>query len=285
MNYGRGTHVIDASEVDDDVLSRLRDAFRSPGYEPPMLPAAALQLLEITRRPDTSYSDVLRLMEGDPLIAGKVLRVAQSPVYLRGEPVRTLEQALQRLGMTTLAQIFLQVTMTARVFRAQGYEGPMEALRKHAVAVAQASRLIARQTSMSDEMAFLCGLLHDIGAAMSLIVLADVRPPKRPPEFEHVRKAVGEVHSDASALLCDLWKLSPEIRMILSHHHSPVIKGMAHPIACIVVLADELATQSGFPAPIETIYMQDVAAKALGIDERAWQRLKADFGALAPALR
>ncbi len=284
-NYGRGTHTIDPSEEGPDILTRLVQAFRSPSYEPPLLPAAALQLLEITRKNDTSYRDVLRLMEGDPMIAGKVLRVAQSPLYTRGEPVRTLEQALTRLGMSTLAQIFLQVTMTARVFRAPGYEGPMEAIRKHSVAVAHAGRLLARQTSLPDELVFLCGLLHDIGAAMSLIVLADVKPPKRPPPFEAAKAAVAQMHADASALLCDLWRLPAEMRLVLSHHHSPIIKGVAHPIACLVVLADQLAVEAGFPAPIETITPNEVAQKALGLDDFTMRRLKAEYGALAPALR
>lgn len=276
---------VDSSKVDYDVLASLREAFRSPTYEPPMLPAAAFQLLEITRRPETSYADVLRVMEGDPLIAGKVLRVAQSPVYLRGEPVRTLDQAIRRLGMSALAQIFMQVTVTARVFRARGYEDPMEALRTHAVAVAHASRLISKAAGMPDDMAFLCGLLHDIGAAMGLIVLADVKPPKKPPAFEDVQRAVADVHSDASALLCDLWGLSSEMKTILSHHHSPVVEGVVHPVASVIVLADELATEAGFVAPLEAVYQQELATQALRIDELTWRRIQNDFAALAPSIR
>jgi HD-like signal output (HDOD) protein len=285
IDYGRGTHTLVEDESQQDVLTRLTETLRSPSYEPPILPAAALQLLEITRKSDTSYRDVLRVIEGDPLIAGKVLKIAQSSLYTRGEPVRTIEQALTRLGMGTLAQIFLQVSMTARVFRAPGFEAPMEALRKHSVAVAHAARLIGRQTAFGDELAFLCGLLHDIGAAMCLIILADVKPPKKPPAFEHVKGAIDDAHADASALLCDLWKLPADVRWVLAKHHAPVIQGQPHPLACIIVLADHLASDAGLGFPSEKLYQRDLAMKALGFDAHTWKRIEADFGGLAAALR
>ncbi len=105
----------------------------------------------------------------------------------------------------------------------------MSKLRRHAVAVANASRLVCRQTHLANELAFLCGLLHDLGAALSLIVLADVRPPQRPPPSEMVENAVNDAHADASVLICGLWRLAPEVRRVLAHHHFPVIKRSAQP--------------------------------------------------------
>lgn len=284
IDYGRGTHTIEAPVADAGVLSRLSATLRSPKYEPPLLPVAALELLDLTRRAHTTFRDVLDLMESDQLIAARVLRVAQSPIYTRGEPVRTLEQALSRLGMSTLAQIFLQVSLTSKVFRAPGYEGPMEQLRKHAIAVAHASRLVARQTSLHDEVAFLCGLLHDIGAVVSLIVLTEGRG-SAPPPFARIKRSVDEVHSEASSIVAQAWMLPADVRLALEHHHMPLIRQMAHPLSCVVLLADELASSGGVPSPLESVGSVELAKSSLDISDATWRRLVDDFGPIAASFR
>lgn len=268
-----------------DVLARLRDTLRSPRYEPPMLPGAIFELLELSKQPDASYQEILALAESDPLIAAKVLRVAQSPLYQRGEPVRSLGQALSRLGTSTLAALFMQVATTTRVFRAQGYAAPMQALREHAVAVAHASRLVAEHAGLDADMAFLCGLLHDIGTAMCLIVLGDVRVPELPPPFESVRRAVLSVQGEATALLCRRWGISPEIAFVLSQRTAPSLSEEPHPVTSVMLLGDELATREGFSSPVDSPYCHELVANALMIDESTWSTLKERFAALAPVLR
>ena len=129
--------------------------------------------MQLARRPDVTFPMVAALLQKEPLLATQVLRIAQSPVYRRAEPVRSLEQAASLLGLRALADLFLQASLTARVFRAPAYEGTMNRLRDHAVATAITARLVCRETAFSDDYAFLCGLLHDVGTAACIIVLAD----------------------------------------------------------------------------------------------------------------
>lgn len=290
LSYGRGVVELDGKFVDShEVLAQLTRVFRAPDYEPPLLPSAALTLLDIVRRPETSSRDVLAVLEHDPLIAGRVLRVAQSPVYGAMTPVRSLEQGISRLGMNTMTEIFFHVSMSSRVFRAKGYETIMDPLRLHSVAVAHVARLVCRATSLPDEYAFLCGLLHDVGIAAGLIVLADVRAPNRPPPFDEVAQPVLEAHTEAAAIVCRAWRLPPDVTMVVEHHHFPRIGGVVHPMAAAVALAEEICASHGFVelggATVGKGCMNEDAANALSLSLVTRRRLQADAVELLKKLR
>jgi hypothetical protein len=60
--YGRGLHSV-AFDADDDLIPRLRGVFRSPAYQPPLLPNVALELLAISRNPDVQVREVMHPLE------------------------------------------------------------------------------------------------------------------------------------------------------------------------------------------------------------------------------
>ena len=97
-NYGRGTHTIEAGDfVDpDEVLAWLRARFGSRDYRPPVLPAVAMQVHNLTRRNDTAIADVVALVRRDPLLAADVLRRAQ-PAAFAFVHIQQLSQHLVRV--------------------------------------------------------------------------------------------------------------------------------------------------------------------------------------------
>lgn len=246
-NYGRGVVTIQDDSVDtSELLQRLLTTIRSPTYEPPVLPAAAFRLLELSRKPDVKISELVSVIETDPLVAGKVLRVAQSPVFTRGAPLQSLQDAVVRLGLETLLQIFLEVTVGVKVFRAPGYDAPMERLRAHSSATAQIARIVCRFTSVYDEYAFLCGLLHDIGVAACMIVLAPQKRGDRAPSFELAWPAIEEVHEEASKLVCASWRLPADVQIVVGNHEKAIVGNAIHPVAAAVKIADWIATRLGY---------------------------------------
>lgn len=275
--YGQGVVTLATGPTDEErVAQRLRETFSSPTYEPPLLPVAAMELIALTRKPDVTYREILNLLESDPLIAGRTLKIAESPVYARGEPVRSLEHALTRLGLSTLTDLFLQVSMSSRVFRSAAFAAPMEELRRHSVATAHAARLVCRATSLPDEYAFLCGLLHDIGAAAALLALGDTSPKQAAPlTVQQVRKPIWQLHAEVGREVCKLWKLPAEITMIVGHHHEPRIGGHVHPLAAAIHLADQLASQAGFASPVEPLPSGE-PENLLGLPDGAMLRLRTE---------
>lgn len=271
--YGRGQASIEDADLlltdPAAVLEKLRAVLEAPTYEPPLLPAVAIELLELSRKEDASFIDVRRLMERDPLVAAKVLRCAQSAAYSGSSgTIRTMDEALVRLGMRTLGSIFMETTMRMKVFRAAGYEEPMRSLGRHSAATAHLARHVARRTAVFDEYSFLCGLLHDVGIAASFIVLTQLGRGQAVPSFDDVWSAVREVHETASAAVCRAWKLPPDLTLVIAHHHQVSIDGRVHPVAAVLSLADWIAAEHGYAMGEEARRPLPLHLASIGLTER-----------------
>ena len=246
--------------------------FQSPSYQPPRLPSVAMELLSLNTKPGVEFNDITRVLERDTILTGYVLKVAQSPIYASRTRIQSLKDALVRLGLATLTDIFLSVSMNMRMFRSETYGDAMTDLQRHATATAHLSRLVCRQTSFSDEYAFLCGLLHDVGIAASLVVLGEM---KKPPAFERAWPAVVAMHEMVAGWLCSIWKLPADVAMVVTNHHEFTIDGRVHPLAACVALADALSTELGYGAPneLQARQKQD-ATDALRLDDSSLRRLR-----------
>jgi putative nucleotidyltransferase with HDIG domain len=254
-NYGRGTATLDLEGLEvldhSEVLARLESVFESPSYRPPRLPDAALKLLALSKKSNVDLRQIQRVLEEDQLLAAEVLRVAQSSAYAgtARNPVRTLEEALLRLGLSRVTDLFLHASLNLRVFRVKAYQKHMDTLRQHSLLVAHVARQLSRRTALYDEHSFLCGLLHDVGIAAALIAIAENAGRGAPPAFELIWPAVREVHARAGATLARIWQLPPEVGLVIRHHHEFEIQGYAHPTATVVALADLVATELGVGEP------------------------------------
>lgn len=249
LNYGKGTASLEGAEqtLPAFAIEELQDIFGSPSYEPPILPAAAIELLELTRKPNVGFADVRRVMERDPFIAAKVLRTAQSAAYSNApSTIQTLDDALVRLGLETLSLLFLEITMRLKVFRVPGFEEPMRQLARHSAATAHAARHIARRTALYDEHIFLCGLLHDVGISASLVALTQVASKRAIPSFEALWPLVSEIHALASETVCRAWRLPPDVILAVGRHHRPMMGAHVHPVAALLSIADWIVGHHGY---------------------------------------
>ncbi|MEZ4437474.1 MAG: HDOD domain-containing protein [Polyangiaceae bacterium] len=248
-NYGRGEHTIELGIADEPeaIAARLMEQLRSKQCDPPKLPQVGLELMELARRPDVDFRQFSAVIEKDPLLAAKVLRIAQSPAYATSVPLKTLPQALSRLGLGTVADIVLEASMNLTLFRAPGLDEVMNELRRHSTATAYIARIISAHTRFDDDYAFLCGLLHDIGIVAGIIVLTR-SGETLPPYDTKLKPALVRIHERAAAALAEEWKLAPEVGWVISHHHQLRFKGRIHGVAAAVALADYLAGQLGMGA-------------------------------------
>jgi HD-like signal output (HDOD) protein len=230
------------------LAAHIRRVVTAPDYHPPLLPAVAVELVQLSSDPATPMHKVGNLVRSEPLIAAKVLQLAQSAMYSRGAAITSLDDAMARLGLKNLSDLFLQAAMTTRVFRAKGYEEPMDALRKHSVLCAHLSRLVCRRTGFPDEYAYMCGLLHDVGIATGILIFGETKRDQRALKYEDIRPGIEVVHEEASAVLGKAWGLPPDVLLVLGHHHRYVIQGRVHPLAAAVCFADWLASEAGVAA-------------------------------------
>jgi HD-like signal output (HDOD) protein len=173
-----------------------------------------------------------------------VLSIAQSALYASRSPILSLHQATVRLGLKTLRELVLEAALHLRVFRVPGYEGPLGRLARHSTATAHVVKAVCARTLVDAEYAFLCGLLHDVGFAASLLVLAEDER-FRGTAFEQLAPALDEIHEEASGLLARLWRLPEPIERAVATHHEVTVQGVTQPVNAALIVAEQLVWEAG----------------------------------------
>jgi len=204
----------------------------------PVLPAAAMEALRLAQKPHMSFAEVVRGVEVEPPLAARILAHVNSPLYSRGIPIASLQQALARMGVQATRDILYMAVYGTALFRTPRYQGRVRRIFDRGVLVGRAARLLAesaRAESIDPDMGFLAGLLHDIGRTRCLKLIAGYAD--RAPEAE-VEDAIEALHAEAGAELIGAWNLPPEIANVCRHHTDPPED---EPLALLVQVADLLA--------------------------------------------
>jgi len=128
----------------------------------------ALALMEISQREDATLDEVTRLVQTDPALSSRLLRMANAATHgaaNNGRVVVSINEAVLRLGMATVRQLAMGFSLVDQypqgVCSAFDYPG----FWSHSLFMAVASQELGRviRVGTPDEM-FACGLLAQIGS-------------------------------------------------------------------------------------------------------------------------
>ena len=231
----------------------------------PSMPLVALKALDVLRDPNATFADIARIIEPDPVIAARMLRVVNSAAYSRMDPVKTLEKAVSQIGVKPM-RILLVELAACQVFtsRSPGIRQTFQKIWDHCLAVAMLSRDLAGslKTRVDPDVAYLAGLMHDIGKPIvaGLLLEAERKLLEEldvPFMTETLwRKTVAESHRGVGAMVATSWKLPPMIADAILH--CDAYDQDSGPNACsnIVRFANTLAKREG-------IYVGDVGGDEL----------------------
>jgi putative nucleotidyltransferase with HDIG domain len=231
-----------ATAVSDQIQAELLAYIEAGRLELPLLPAVVWEVIELTATDNADARKLSALIHRDQSLAGHVLRVANSPAYKSIMPIVSLQQAISRLGITTLGEIAFAISLQARVFEVPGYEADLRMLWQHAVGSAVYAKEIARMRRSNVEAAFLCGLLHDIGKPIILQALVDLQrtttvviDPAAVPDLLEAH------HTHVGRLVADAWALPPHVAESIVYHHDAPESLTCPETIMITRLADCLA--------------------------------------------
>jgi putative nucleotidyltransferase with HDIG domain len=218
------------------LAERLRVHLERGTSDLPVLPRSVAEALRLARTPDLDFDELARVAAGDPPLAARVISVANSSAYARaGMPrIAAVKQAAARLGTQATRDVLYQVAYASMFVDAARYKDPIEATFQHGVRVAQVSRLLATERGLEGDVAFLAGLLHDIGRARSWKLLGSFG--ENAPAAA-LLPLVDDVHAPAGAELAQAWHLPDEVVDVCRWHHDPG----ARPYPRLVAAADGIA--------------------------------------------
>ena len=123
------------------------------------------QILTIINDPNSSAKDLKNIIEIDPPLTGKLLKLANSSLYGYPKTISKIQEAVVCIGFEAVKELALSQKV-CELFKKEDYINGYTriSLWKHCVAVALCSKLIFRREFREPgENIYVAGLLHDIG--------------------------------------------------------------------------------------------------------------------------
>ncbi len=229
-------------------LDRLRSRITSIDAMP-TIPVILRPLLRCLDQPaeQIDVGRIVELVSYDKSIAAQCVRMANSALFGRSQPVESVRTAFMNLGMWRVRDLLFSNSLS-QVIPANRWIVDPVVFWRHSLGCALVCRKFAEIIGYADtEKAYLAGLLHDIGILVNSMVVpvefrATVEKASREqiPLDEAELATLGFTHSDSGRVLGEAWKIPPDLVQAIELHHDIGDPGRGGPLVALVHLSDLL---------------------------------------------
>lgn len=239
--------------VKSEIRSKMLESVQVEA-EIPAFSDTARRLMDTVNRPHADLASIAEIAKIDPGITSKFLRLASSPSF-SARYITSIQDALMIIGLEQAQRLATTIVVMGR-FTQMRVRIDWELFWVHCVLTANLAHRLTSSFRVPDGREYLAGLLHDIG---KLYIGHHF-----PHEFERVvlrAMVVGQgmhhaelecfdiTHSQVAGLLCEKWKLQPDVVHAVNNHHESdlldpeiELKEQANNfLATVVYLADRMA--------------------------------------------
>ncbi len=197
-----------------------------------LLSPSAVRLLAVASKKDHDLKDIVRVIKHDAALTAKTLQLVNSAAFSLQSKISDLERAIAYSGENFL--LSLVMTEAADMIYdcdLAGYDGHKGGLWDHNLLTALAAKRIAELSKepVNTNVAYTCGLLHDLGKAIisdflkgSLTqLLASLEKGEMPDYAGAEEKILGIDHTQAGYALACHWNLPEPLASAMRYHHEP----------------------------------------------------------------
>ena len=238
----------------------------------PSLPSVVIRIRQYLNDPDVSFDALAKVIEHDPGLTANILQLANSAYFGWSRRIKTVKEAITRLGTNRIFQMVLCMSVAPLVRKPiKGYDMEANALWEHSFATAVVAEKMTQILGVrGHEEAFTAGLLHDMGkVVLGTFIEVDDQPIKelvlsqRVTFDEAERRVVGMDHAEVAGELLASWNLPEEVVAAARWHHRPAEAEEHQQAVDLIHLADALAMRAGWGGGVDLgLYAVDEAAMA-----------------------
>ena len=182
----------------------------------PSLPDVAFRLRSALQK-DIGIAEAAKIINMDPVIASKLIKIVNSPLYRTVNPINSCHAAVNRLGLITTRNLVTSLSMRNLFKSTQPYlKKKAHQIWLQSVKVSSLSYTLAQLIGRSDpDEAMLAGLVHSIGA-LPILKFADGLSPDRY-RTEDVETCIQQLQGHLGSLILKNWDFPNNLRKIPLH--------------------------------------------------------------------
>ncbi|MGA1869318.1 MAG: HDOD domain-containing protein [bacterium] len=188
-------------------------------------------ILKVINDPRSTAKDLKEIIEIDPPLTGKILKVANSAYYSPREKISDIKSAIIWIGFDALKELALSQKVCEIFEKGETIAGySRTALWKHCVCVAMLGKMIFRkELGERGDNAYAAGLLHDIGIiAEDQFLQNDFKQilhnkTNRGGELYQIEyEILGYDHTEIGKTIAEAWEFPQDLVIAIGYHHNPL---------------------------------------------------------------
>lgn len=209
------------ADISAEVLEKL-----SRCKELPSPPGVAAQIIELTQTVNSDIETLAEVVSMDPVLSAKIIRMANSSLYMRRVEAVNVQQAVTMFGWTGTLNIALSFSLVSSVQDDNATGLDYELFWKRSLATAVACRKLGEITGYTlREELFLPGLLQDIGMLAIDKAIPGVYADLDETQQNHKKVCQREKskihcdHADVGAWLLSSWRIPEKVTRLIAISH------------------------------------------------------------------
>ncbi|MEY4758152.1 MAG: hypothetical protein RJA34_3050 [Pseudomonadota bacterium] len=218
----------------------------------PAFPKSVEKILELTRDANCTPKDLVQVIDKDPVVTVKILKVVNSAYYSLPKQITSIGNAVVYLGFNTIKNLALSIAAIGMLPKnnAAHFDGDQYLL--HSLATASIAKKLALRMDDADPMdCFIAGLLHDFGKMVfAQFMPAEFRKALDISQEDHsslhlaLQQVMGVDHAVVGAMLVEKWRFAPAMIATIGRQYGPEPKD-TDMIACVFA-ANQIAKKLQF---------------------------------------
>lgn len=207
--FEHGTLGITEEFRDNRLLALFAEHFQEHELEIPSLPEVAVHLRRAIQK-DVGIAEAVKIIQMDPVISGKLIEVANCPLYLTNIRASNCLDAVKRIGLNATRSLVVALSIK-QIFKSKSplLKRHLEALWKQSLYLSGLCHVLAAGSQQQNpEDALLAGLICDIGALPFLSFVANL-----PAEFikdAEIEQAIPVLKGVVGATVLKEWDFPKE---------------------------------------------------------------------------
>jgi putative nucleotidyltransferase with HDIG domain len=245
----------------------------------PVLPVTVTRVMKVTSDPGSSVKDVVETILSDQSLCLTVLKIANSALFGRPKKADSIQMAVVILGFDEVQRIALTKALINSFGKlAKQYKRFVNKFWEHSFVCGMAARGIAADLAINPDIAFVGGLLHDIGKLIMLETFADdYEFDSWMAKFSTAEMLHKELqmfsftHDMLGGQLLRKWIFPENLITAVSYHHRPDKAAQERGLAHVVQLADLLSFYCCNPESLEDYDILTAVHNSLPELQPQWQ--------------